>query len=370
LPYCDWVQNSAVIQHYSYPSEKENSWTLDQVYLFAKNAMDVNQEHTPSYTADTYIPTPQDLYGIFDYENASGSMKLLENDGDTWQVLDADGFLWKYNFWTRWIIKRPFEDYSGMMKMLHKKIDELESYRLSVDWESYGREYKKHMLFEIEKSSTPVFFFTPFGGLGFDILYLLVGWEYLAEIIYSDDKKFIRQYVNGCVELALKWIEAVADVRLSPMALIYSDIAYKTGMMISPVMLEEFLGEGICRLTEAYHKKKIKVIYHSEGYLKDFLPVLMKNNVDGINPLEPYSNMEIFDIRREFPELVLVGGINDGHGMLLNADKEEVVSYVRRVIKELGPDSGILLGSTGEVGPACDPQNVIAMIDTIRSTYI
>jgi len=370
LPYCDWVQNPEVIQHYSYKSGKKNYWNEEQAQLFAKNAMDMNQEHTPAFTPDTYFPTPQDLYGIFDYEKASKSMKLLENRGESWTIQDSDGYIWEYNFWTRWILERPFDDYDGAINMLKKKIEELNYFSQNVDWELYGAKYQQELQTNIEKSSTPTLYLTPFGGIGFDIMYLLIGWEYLSDILYCDDIKILKEYINSCVNLALKWIEHAVHKKFSPVALIYSDIAYKGGLMISPKILEDLLGEGIYRLTNAYHKKGIKVIYHSEGNIQKFIDVLIKNGVDGINPLEPYSDMEIIETRKRYPDLILYGGVDEGDKLLPRGTPEDVEAYVKKVIREIGKESGILLGSSGEVHPACKLENVIAMIETIKNTPV
>ena len=370
IPYVDWAQNAEVIEYYSYKSGKRNYWNMEQACLFAKNALDMNMEHTPSYTPDTFFPTPQDLCGIFDYENAAKNMKVLKVSENTWTTEDSAGYIWEYDYWNRWIIKHPFDDYNGAIKMLKKKTEEVQYFSNNIDWPSYASAYQQGLVDNIEKSSTPCFYLTPFGGVGFDILYLIIGWEFLSEMLYSDDIRLVKEYVNSCVDLTTQWVEKAVDKRFSPMALVYSDIAYNIGLMISPVMLEEILGEGLNRLTEVYHKHGIKVIYHSEGNIQKFLPVLIKNGIDGINPLEPYTGMEIVETRRKYPDLVLYGGVDNGERLLPHGTPAEVTEYVKHVIKEIGNDSGLLLASSGQIHPACKLENVIAMIDAIRNTKV
>jgi len=370
IPYVDWVQHAGVIEHYSYASSKENFWTLDQIYEFAKNALDMNQDHTPAYTPDSFFPTPQDINGVFDLEMAEKSIKILERKEKTWILEDGDGFIWEYDYWNRWILKYPYNDYQGALKLLQKKTEEIQYFIDSLDWKKYVPEFQSAYADAVKKSSTPCFYLTPFGGLGFDILYLLVGWDYLPDMLYSDEIEIIKKYVNCCVELAVTWIEKAVDKKFSPMGLIYSDIAFNSGLMFSPQMLEEILGDGIARLTSAYHKHDIKVIYHSEGDIKKFIPCLIKNGVDGINPLEQYADMEIIQTRKRYPDLILWGGVDNGQTLLPNGTPDEVEKYIRHVIKEIGQDGGLMLSSSGQVHPGCKKENVIAMIETLKKLHL
>lgn len=369
IPYADWVQNQDVIEHYSHKSTRKNFWTVDQVYMMADKCMDLVQEFTPAYVPDAYFPNPQDLYGIFGDGGSRPVIKVKEYKKDTWIAEDEEGFVWEYNYWTRWIIKKPFDSYSGAVKYLSNKTQEILDFRNRIDWKKYADGFHGTLRYNIEKSSTPQLYMTPFGGLGFDILYLIIGWEYLSQMLYCEDRNVIKDYVNACTALALDWIKHSVSKEYSPIALIYSDIGHKKGLLISPKLIEEILLNSIATLANEYHKKGIKVIYHSEGNIRKVLEMFIESGVDGINPLEWYSDMEIVKIRREYPGLILYGGIDDGT-LLRKGTLEEVESYVKYVIREIGKESGLLLGSSGEIHPACAKENTVKMIDTIINTRV
>ena len=62
---------------------------------------------------------------------------------------------------------------------------------------------------------------------------------------------------------------------------------------------------------------------------------------------------------------MLWGGV-DNKELLVNGTPEDVKKEVEFLVKNYGKDGGLLLGSSGQVHPACKTENVIAMYETGR----
>ena len=112
----------------------------------------------------------------------------------------------------------------------------------------------------------------------------------------------------------------------------------------------------------------MKVFYHSESNLWPVLQDLVSTGIDGLNPCEPHSHMDVAKIRESYPDLVLWGGV-DNSFLLVEGTPEEVSKRVE-YLKEFGREGGMLIGSTGQIHPACKLENLIAMIETAHGAPI
>ncbi len=95
---------------------------------------------------------------------------------------------------------------------------------------------------------------------------------------------------------------------------------------------------------------------------------LVGTGIVGINPLEPHSSMDVKDVWAKYENLVLWGGV-DNSFMLIHETASQVRSRVEE-LKEFGKNGGLLIGSTGQIHPACKLENLIAMIETVHGSPI
>jgi uroporphyrinogen-III decarboxylase len=108
------------------------------------------------------------------------------------------------------------------------------------------------------------------------------------------------------------------------------------------------------------------MIFHSDGTLGEVLDDLRATGVDGRNPLEPLSKMYAGDIRKMFPDRILMGGI-DASQLLPFGTEGEVRAAVRTTIDDAGAQGRLWLGSSTEIHPAVKLENVLAMWDEIEN---
>ena len=206
----------------------------------------------------------------------------------------------------------------------------------------------------------------PYMGLGLDDLYRLAGWDLLAQAV-TEEPDAVADYLDALAQRSAGLVHRYAEhlpASACPVALIYSDIAGNTGLLLSPRFLRRALKPAVRKLAAAYHAHGIKVVYHSEGNLRQFIDDLVDAGVDGINPLSYSENMDPVEIRRLYPRLILWGGINE-RTVLTSGDPEAVRQEVRRVVAGVG--RGLILGSTGGVHPACPAENCVAMVEGLRA---
>ena len=187
--------------------------------------------------------------------------------------------------------------------------------------------------------------------------------------LWADHLDLLKQWIRIYRQQTLNYIEIAANAESSPMAMIYSDIAYNNGPMFSMKMFREmgFFDEiaGIC---EACHGKNMKVIFHSDGNIMSLLEDLVSTGIDGLNPIEKAAGMDIFTIRRSYPELTIVGGVDVTH-LLRIASPGEIRKEARKIINEAGSEGRLLIGSSTEVGNDIPLESYLAFHNEVMTAY-
>ncbi len=289
-------------------------------------------------------------------------------------VRNEDGFVYKQEWWTTWLIERPFRDVRGLLEYIRRNIDEIYDRKpgdmftfagKSNVWGTLDRSPREfHLsLQELVGENTVIF---PFESpVGLDTAHVRAGLE-LFSYAYADNPELVSNWLEALNWAEVQRVHESADATLSPVALVYSDIADKNRTFYSPAFLRREFFPRLRRLVQAWHEHGVRVIFHSDGNLWEVLDDLQGAGVDGINPLEPLSGMYAGGVRPHYPNWVLMGGI-DASQLLPFATPEEVRRTVRRTIDEAGPHGRLWLGSSTEIHPACKLENVLAMWDEIET---
>ncbi len=97
----------------------------------------------------------------------------------------------------------------------------------------------------------------------FEMSWQPLGIERWAVAIHRE-KDFMRRYIKFYEDWYCMMIEAMADAGL-PAAVYSDDMAYKSGPMLSPKMIEEFFGDAFRRIVETAHRLGMKIVMHSDG---------------------------------------------------------------------------------------------------------
>ena len=86
--------------------------------------------------------------------------------------------------------------------------------------------------------------------------------------------------------------------------------------------------------------------------------------IDGLNPLEPRAHMDIAVLRRQYPSLILAGGM-DNSDTLLHGPADRVRTEARAII-DMGCDGGVIIG-THSISPEIPFELYQAYHETCRT---
>ena len=184
-------------------------------------------------------------------------------------------------------------------------------------------------------------------------------------------------YLADCPEVIAEALEAITAASIAKIKLVYEqtkdlperpqaiflgeDIAFKTATIFAPRFLRAEFFPRIKRITEACHQYGWKVMFHSDGYLMEILDDLVAAGIDLLNPIETAAGMEIKEIHRRHPDLILAGGI-DVSGLLPFGKPSEVKDAVIRAIEDA--EGRIMIGSSTELHAGVPLENVLALYET------
>jgi|YelNatPaOPRAMG01_1025707.scaffolds.fasta_scaffold00010_55 uroporphyrinogen decarboxylase len=146
-------------------------------------------------------------------------------------------------------------------------------------------------------------------------------------------------------------------------ALFYSDdIAYSSGLMVSPVVLRKYLFPWIRKIGELAGERELPFIYHSDGDLRLVLDELLELGIHALHPIEPKS-MDILELKRRYgSRLCLCGNVDVD--LLARGKPEDIRRQVAWLIENVGRLGGYCLGSGNSVPEYVPLENYRAMIET------
>lgn len=108
---------------------------------------------------------------------------------------------------------------------------------------------------------------------------------------------------------------------------VWGDICFNKGMIISPLDYKNLLMPVHKRLFSYFKDRNMHVIYHTDGYIKEVLPLLVEAGITGIQPLEVKANNSIFDIKKEYGDSLTIFGNIDARKM--SKSKEEIEEEIK-----------------------------------------
>ena len=96
---------------------------------------------------------------------------------------------------------------------------------------------------------------------------------------------------------------------------VFSDLCYKNGMLFSPAFYESSVLPHQRRLFDLARENGMKVIYHCDGNVAQFLPLVMRAGIDCIQPLEARAGNDAAGVLAAVPGPALLHG-QHRHGRL------------------------------------------------------
>ena len=215
-----------------------------------------------------------------------------------------------------------------------------------------------------------------FGGPIMEIAGNLLGMEewFIRTVI---EPEFIKKLLNIISEICtchdLQAIDACGNY-LQIVKVSGEDLGTQSGPLYSPECFNSLLLPVLKNRWDKVHEKinivnpEIKVMLHSCGAIKSFIPDLIKSGIEILDPVQPLAReMTPENLSDFFGSIVFHGGI-DIQNLLPNGTVEEVRSGVINCLKGFRAEQGgFIAAPSHNVQADVPPENIHAMIEAVKN---
>jgi hypothetical protein len=187
---------------------------------------------------------------------------------------------------------KDFDDYKAHYNKDYKS-------RLPKDFESLAKNLKNRD-FAIRLGGHPFGFSGTARHIMGEFNYMLGLYD--NPTLIKDINEFYLDFVMGY------WGEILKNIEID-WIMIWEDMAFKTGSIISKDAFSEFMSPYYLRFIDFLKQCGVKnIIVDSDGLIDELVPLWVKLGVTGIFPMEAVS--DALKIREEFPKLQMLGAVD------------------------------------------------------------
>lgn len=150
----------------------------------------------------------------------------------------------------------------------------------------------------------------------------LMGLENFVVAMY-DDPALVHEMMEFQTDFRLAMLErAFKDIQVD-YAVIWEDMAYKAGSLISPRHFREFLLPHYKRVTAFLRVHECNhILVDSDGNIEELIPLWLEGGVTCLYPMEVAAGMDVVALRKKYGrDLGIIGGIDKRE---LSKDKKAV----------------------------------------------
>lgn len=265
-------------------------------------------------------------------------VKMVIEVGEEWSVVEWEtGAKWRVGT-AKVVWERQYIDYPV------KTEEDLNDLELpDPDDPSRYEGIEKSIKYVVEKG-----FFPECGINGFfsGVWYFLRG---PLEVILKDmylRRDFVRKLVAKFGEFNLR-VEKNLLERGAMMITWPDDLGYRSGPFMNPKIYEDLIFPWHAKAIELAHKYGAFVNMHSHGNITHIVPLLVKANLDMLNPVGPTDNMDLKSLKEKYGDkLCFLGGLSKNIGLM---SAEELKEHLLDRLRVGSPGGGYVLGSEGGI---------------------
>jgi uroporphyrinogen decarboxylase len=213
-----------------------------------------------------------------------------------------------------------------------------------------------------------------FGGPILELAAYMRGWENMWTDLLTQ-REFATTLLNILadiqIELDRRALEACGKY-LAVFKLSGEDLGMQDRPLYSPKLWNEVILPVLGRRWRAARQvldgvaPQVKLLLHSDGAIRMYLPDLIACGIDMIDPVQPdCPGMELEGLKRDFGDKLCFHGAVDTHQALPFGSVEDVEAETMKCMQALGKGGGYILAPVHNVQGDVPPENLMAMFRTV-----
>lgn len=294
-------------------------------------------------------------------KDAPGGIARAERGGRMWtDFTDEFGVVWSMP-----------DDAPNYFDITHSplaglSLEEIEAYSFPRGDDPSRFEGLRDRALEL-KRQTPYAVVSGISGVVYEICWYMRGLEQLFTDMI-ERPEVLEAIIDRTLQFWLDWfrlfLDEVGDV--VDVVMIGDDLSAQSGPLFSPAIYGSVVKPRQRRLVH-YIKSRTnaKIWYHSCGAVACYIPDLLDNGIDILNPVQVSADgMDPAALKAAFGDrLSFWGGAIDTQHVLPYVSPEEVREAVRRNIEAFKPGGGYVFNNVHNIQADVPPQNILAMFD-------
>jgi uroporphyrinogen decarboxylase len=284
-----------------------------------------------------------DAISIWDFRRGAGGYELDDNKRvDGWgRIYKGEWYLWDGAFKNEKIIDRwdylklpDFENLKALEKFL-------------------------------EKSNAQFNAVLSLPGL-FEKTWQSMGFIFFSKCLKQNKIDFIKYVIGFFKDYLIKLIKMLQDAGTT-IFLIADDYGYKKRTFLPNKLWYKLFFDVYKEIISQIHKKKHKVIIHSDGYISEMIKFFIELGFDAVQSLEPSAGVNIKSLFKKYTnQICFIGNLDIS--LLIYGDFNDVKQYTLSLIKKANEYNSLLIVSpTQQINSNVSPENIRCMIETTKN---
>lgn len=128
---------------------------------------------------------------------------------------------------------------------------------------------------------------------------------------FYDQPALLHTMCRDWLDFQIPMIETATSLVEIDLFTVGEDIAYRNGAMISPSQFRAFLAPYYRRLLEVLRACGVRHVYlDTDGDFTELIPEYLAVGFSGFHPIETQAGMDVRDLRRAYPRVGMMGGVD------------------------------------------------------------
>ena len=218
------------------------------------------------------------------------------------------------------------------------------------------------------KKETPYAVVSGISGVVYEICWYLRGLEqWLCDMM--TEPEFCEAMLDQTLKFWMDWFRLFLDEvgDLVDVIMIGDDLAGQNGPLFNPAIYRRLVQPRHQRLVQYIRSRTAaKVWYHTCGACQAYIPDLISNGVQILNPVQLSArNMDPAVLKEKFgSQMCFWGGGVDAQHILPKGTPAEVAANVRQNMQALMPGGGYVFNNCHNIQGEVPPENIVALFDT------
>jgi uroporphyrinogen decarboxylase len=217
------------------------------------------------------------------------------------------------------------------------------------------------------RRDTPYAVVSGISGVVYEYCWYLRGLEQWFMDMLTEPE-FCAALLDQTLRFWMDWFRGFLDEvgDLVDVIMIGDDLAGQKGPLFRPAFYRDVVKPRHKALAQYIHSRtRAKVWYHTCGSCLEYIPDLMDNGVDILNPVQiSAAGMDPAVLKARYGDrLTFWGGAIDAQHILPRATPEEVRRHIERNLAVWKPGGGYVFNNVHNLQAGVPPENIVALYD-------